>query len=183
MPLAHFVEKHLGIVPAWKTAGIPRSLMVRKYLPGEAYVVTKTKTTRVKDFGELLLLLTQDEPGLEEYVYPRLRLGDAWWIPDEITGFSQKQRHPWVVVRGYSPRLASVVACPRTTDIRCIQRGIVTPADILPGLDQDGLFLLRFRQSFVARDFCYYEYIGRLPENLIRRILDFYGTLAKGETR
>jgi mRNA-degrading endonuclease toxin of MazEF toxin-antitoxin module len=144
-------------------------------------VTTDGKVTRVKDFNQLRLLLAQDENGLHEYVYSRLRLGDVWWIPDDVSGFGEGERHPWIIVRGYSARQVSVIACPRTTSMSSTRRGIVTPAGILPALDQDGLIVLKLRRSFVAKDFLNFEYIGRLPESWMQKILDFYQAMAEGK--
>jgi mRNA-degrading endonuclease toxin of MazEF toxin-antitoxin module len=144
-------------------------------------VSTDVKIAQVKDLRQLRLLLAQDENGLKKYVYPRLRLGDVWWIPDDVSGFGDGQRHPWVIVRGYSPRRANILACPRTTTIRSPQRGIVTPAGILPDLDQDGFILLMLRRSFVAKGFRRFDYIGRLPEGWLQKIRSFYEALVKSK--
>jgi len=144
-------------------------------------VTTDGKTAQVKDLSQLRQLLARDENGLQEYVYPKLRLGDVWWIPDDVSGFGEGQRHPWVVVRSYSTRRASIIACPRTTTASNPQRGIVTPAGILPSLDQDGLIVLKLRRSFVARDFRSFEYVGRLPQSWRQKIVDFYRSLTEGK--
>jgi len=141
-------------------------------------VTPSVKIDRIKELSQLRLLLTQEETGLKEYVYPKLGIGDVWWIPDQFTGFGEKQRHPWVIVRGYSERRANVVACPRTTGIGNSRHGIVTPAGVLPELDQVGLILLKHRRSFVAKEFRGFGYVGRLPEKWAQRIIDFYGSLA-----
>ena len=144
-------------------------------------MTTNVKITRVKDLSQLRLLLAQDENGLKEYVYLRLRLGDVWWIPDNVSGFGTKQRHPWLIVRGYSAGRTSIIACPRTTSISDPERGIITPAGILPGLNQDGLVVLKLRRSFIVKDFFNFEYIGRLPKSWIQKILDFYQAMAEGK--
>jgi hypothetical protein len=146
-------------------------------------VTTDCKIERVKDLRQLRLLFTQDEDGLKEYVYPQLRVGDVWWIPDSMSDFGESQRHPWVIVRGYSLGRANVMACPRTTKIAGTRRGLVTPPGILPGLDQRGLILLRFRRSFVAKHFRDFEYIGQLPNTWIQKIRAFYKASATGRTK
>jgi hypothetical protein len=145
-------------------------------------VTTDFKIERVKDLKQLRLLLAQDEDGLQEYVYSRLRIGDVWWISDHISGFGERQRHPWIIVRGYSAGRASIVACPRTTKTASSRRGVVTPSGILPDFDQEGLILLMMRRSFVARDFRDFDYVGRLSDRWIRKIQDFYKALAEGRT-
>ena len=143
-------------------------------------MATSVKIDRVKKLGQLRRLLTQDESGLKKYVYPKLAVGDVWWIPDQFSGFGGKQRHPWVIVRGYSEQRANVIACPRTTGIGNSRRGIVTPAGVLPELDHIGLILLKHRHPFVAKDFRSFRYVGRLPENWVQKILDFY-KLSRGK--
>ena len=145
-------------------------------------MTTDFKIERVKDLRQLRLLLAQDEDGLHEYVYRRLIIGDVWWIPDDVGGFGQGERHPWVIVRGYSSGRANVVACPRTTKPTSPQRGVMTPSGILPDLDQKGFILLVFRRSFVAGDFRHFDYIGRLSNHWIQKIQDFYKAQAKGKT-
>jgi hypothetical protein len=143
-------------------------------------VTTDSKIEQVNDLRQLRLLLTQDENGLKEYIYPWLRVGDMWWIPDSISGFGKDQRHPWVIVRGYSVGRASVIACPRTTKMTGSPRGLVMRSGILPALDQDGLILLKFRRAFAARDFRGFEYLGRLPDRWIEKIRAFYKASVTG---
>ena len=84
---------------------------------------------RVKDLSKLRILLTQEETGREEYLYSQLEMGDVWWIPDSITGFSiERVRHPWVIVNGYSSHMASVIATPRTSSYRPknVKRGLLS---------------------------------------------------------
>jgi mRNA-degrading endonuclease toxin of MazEF toxin-antitoxin module len=141
---------------------------------------------RVRDLSELRRLLTQDESGCEVYLYSQLAFGDVWWIPDALTGLSiNKMRHPWVIVKGYTSRVASVIVCPRTTTLKSndIKRGILTPANILPGLDKEGLFLLNHRRTFSTTIFRDLEYIGKLPESTCDKIRDFIKVLAEGRIR
>ena len=140
-----------------------------------------SKITSVNDLSRLRLLLTQDEEGLAEFVFPNLQIGDVWWIPDSVSGFGDKEQHPWVVVRRYQPGRANVMACPRTTDTRNSTRGIVTPAGVLPDLDQEGLIVLAHRRAFAAVDFASYQYSGRLPTIYIQRILSFYRSKGKAD--
>ena len=129
------------------------------------------KIERVTSLGELLRLVAQDEEGLKEYVYSNLTIGDTWWIPDAVTGLS-KQRHPWIIVRGYVPGQAGVIACLRTTTFAQSnqKRGIVVPAGVLPELDKDGLLILEFARTFDAVAFRDFQYIGRLPSEWIEKV-------------
>ena len=116
------------------------------------------------------MLLAQDEDGLKEYVYDKLKTGDAWWIPDALSQFGTRDRHPWIVITDYSPKRPPVLACPRTSQVENRTRGILMPANILPGLEREGIILLSFRRSFAAHRFRDFEYIGGLPDVWIQRI-------------
>lgn len=129
--------------------------------------------TRISTLSDLRLLLSQEEEGLQNFVYSRLRIGDVWWIPDEFTGFGDKERHPWVVVKGYFPSRASVILSPRTTTRLKPKDGIITPAEVIPGLSQKGLFVLRHRRTINAKEFRGFDYIGRLPTEWISKIQEY----------
>ena len=135
----------------------------------------------VRTLRDLRLLVTQTEEGLEEHVFSKLRIGDVWWIPDTVTGFADKQRHPWAIVRGYSARYPTVIASPRTT-IRG-SRGIMTPGGMLAGLDRPGIIVVGLRRTFRAKAFCGYEYAGRLPQEYIDEIEDYFLAFAKGKAK
>ena len=140
----------------------------------------------IKGFGQLRSLLSQAENGREEYLYPQLSIGDVWWIPDSITGFSDiRSRHPWVIVNGYEPHKMNLVACPRTSSYQWKdkKRGILTSANILPGLEKEGLFVLRHRRTFPLAQFQDFEYIGKLPVPMLKKIQDFYVELANGKIK
>jgi len=145
-----------------------------KHAQREQGMFVDDKPTLIKTLNQLRILLTQDENGYAEYVFSRLRFGDVWWIPDSISGFGGKERHPWLIVQGYSPKRATVIACPRTTRLKNRHNGVILPAGILPELDKEGLFLLRHRRAFIPDHFRDFVYIGQLPENWIRKTLDFY---------
>ena len=122
------------------------------------------KIDRIRDLSELRRPLTQSEEGQAKYLHSRMRLGDLWWIPDAVTGFS-KDRHPWVVVRPYTPHIASVSVCPRTSSIKASPgQGIQTPANILDGLDRSGDIMLLLRRTLPAMSFRDYDYMGWLPD-------------------
>lgn len=138
---------------------------------------------KINDLQKLRFLVTQDENGLEEFLYPKLRIGDTWWIPDEISGFGTKERHPWVIVKPYSITATSVIACPRTSTDSNVRKlgGIQTPAYILPSLDKSGFLILMHRRAFPVSNFREFVYIGQLSEEWLRRIQKFYHSLTKGK--
>jgi hypothetical protein len=146
---------------------------------GEWHVADDEKTESVVELKRLLFLLTQDDEGFRAHIVPRLCLGDMWWIPDEITGFGGGQRHPWVIVKGFSSHRPNIVVCPRTTRLRGDQRGIITPAGILPDLAIEGRLVLSYRQGFAARGFREFEYIGRLSAEWVKKIEDFNRELTR----
>lgn len=172
----------LSVPHGWKKPEIPRSNILRQSRRARN-VTSDVKIKRVRELSKLRLLLAQDEDGLETYVYPKLQLGDVWWIPDDISGFSDRERHPWVIVRSYSPNQSHVVACPRTTQTTSPQHGLATPAGVLPGLDKRGFLLLKFRRPFIAKGFREYRYIGKLPHHWIEEIRTFYRGQAQDKAR
>lgn len=127
---------------------------------------------KINDLKQLLLLVTQDEEGRREHLYSKLNVGDMWWIPDAFTRFGQGERHPWVVVVAYNPNHPPVVACPRTTKQGRRSDELYTPANILPGLEKDGVILLGHRRQYAAEKFREFEYIGRLSDEWVRKIRD-----------
>jgi hypothetical protein len=148
--------------------------------------VSKEPSNQVQSLSALRTLVSQSETGREVYLYPHLEVGDMWWIPDEITGFStSREKHPWVIVNGYSPYTLSIVACPRTSSFRPKDSigGIVTPQNLLPGLDKKGLLLLSHRRIFTANEFTEFDYIGRLPEQWITQMHDFYKSVVGGSIK
>ena len=108
-----------------------------------------TPIKKVKDFKQLLLLVTQEEEGLEKFIYSRLRVGDVWWIPDEISRFGTgtREKHPWVVVAPYREDRPPVMACPRTTSQRNRKDELYSPANLLPELDKEGFIFRTFAQG------------------------------------
>jgi mRNA-degrading endonuclease toxin of MazEF toxin-antitoxin module len=168
-------------VRSWKNLPIP-CFMIMGIRWKRQPVSIDEELASIRTFQHLRLLLSQDDDGLARYVYPCLTLGDIWWIPDEVTGFADKQRHPWVVLQGFSNRRTTIVACPRTTSTKNHRDGILMPAGLVPGLDRPGLIMLRHRRSFTARMFREFEYVGRLPDDFIKRIREYQSTVAKGKT-
>lgn len=128
---------------------------------------------QIKNLKNLRKLLTEDKDGLEQFVYSNLCLGDVWWIPDTVTKFGNRDHHPWIVVGPYSPKRPNVFAAPRTTK-NLKKKGVITPAGMPPGLNEEGIVLLNLKRPFLAKDFRDFDYIGRLPEDIIKEILIFY---------
>jgi len=131
---------------------------------------------RIKNIKQLRKLLSDDEDGLEKFVYPNLRLGDVWWIPDSVTKFGAGSSHPWVIVGPYSPNRPNVFAAPRTTRNINNKRGIITPAGTPPTLNKVGVVVLDLRRPFLAKDFRDFDYVGRLPEDIIKQIVKYYSS-------
>jgi hypothetical protein len=129
-----------------------------------------------KSFQELRRLLSETEEGLEEHVSSKLSQGDVWSVPDDVTGFGDKDKHPWVVIKGHRAGRNYVVVSPRTTTFEKSddgKRGIITPAGVIADLDKEGLILLKHRTKLTVEEFRDFLYLGRLPEKWIRAIQAF----------
>lgn len=136
-----------------------------------------SKTNTAKSFRDLRRLLTETEEGMENHVYSKLARGDVWSIPDQVTGFGEKDKHPWVVVRNYKRGSSFVEISPRTTKFKRGddgKQGIITPAGIIPELNKEGLILLKHRVKLTVEEFRDYVYLGRLPDQWIQRLQDFH---------
>lgn len=135
----------------------------------------KTKTTSqtpLKSFADLQQQFEAAPDYLERHVYPDLRFGAFYWIPDEDSCFGDREKHPWVIVAPLWPGRLSVQACPRTSS-RSQARGgneLAMPAGVLEELDRDGLLILDRRQPFLATRFKSYQLIGHLSEAWQRRL-------------
>lgn len=126
----------------------------------------------LKSFADLTRLFEAAPDYLERHVYPELRFGAFYWIPDEDSCFGYREKHPWVIVAPLQPGRLSVQACPRTSSRSYAHGGneLVMPAGILEELDRDGLLVLDRRQPFLAIRFKSYRLIGHLPEAWQRRL-------------
>jgi hypothetical protein len=139
-------------------------------------VKSQSKQTAAKSFQELRRLLSETEEGFEENVSSRLNQGDIWSVPDDATGFGEKDKHPWVVIRKFRKGYSYVEVSPRTTKFERAdngKRGIITPAGVIAELDKEGLILLKHRIKLTIEEFRDYLYLGRLPEKWIREIQNF----------
>ena len=122
----------------------------------------------------------------DETVRRGLEFGDVWWIPDDFTNVGFREGHPWIVVVPYEQGRAAVWACLRTTkDVHSYgSGGVVTPANVLEGLNEEGCILLFRRQQFSPADFASFRHIGRLPEEWcarLRRAIDALGESTAGQ--
>jgi hypothetical protein len=135
---------------------------------------------KINDLKLLRNLLTQDEEGLQEYLYDKLRVGNMWWIPDDISKFGQGDTHPWIVVVDYKPNHPPILACPRTTKIGKRSDEFLTPAHVLPDLEKEGAILLTFRRSFATEKFREFDYIGRLPDDWLVKFQQAFRTRSRG---
>ena len=138
---------------------------------------------RFSSFADLARHLDETDDGLERIIYPSLRFGAAFWIPDAETGFGSETAHPWVIIGAYQPGRPTVVACPRTSS-RPHERGLaglVIPAGVIAGLDKEGCVLLDLATPFMAYRFREYDYVGTLDEKWCARLRAAIHRLNKSE--
>ena len=119
-----------------------------------------------KNFGDLKEFLRDSGEDLELLVYPTLKFGAVYWIPNIDSGISEEGAHPWVIISDYQPGTPVVTACLRTSSSlhQKIKKGLYHPAGILDGLDRDGIILTSVRRPFNVKKFRDYRYEGQLPE-------------------
>jgi hypothetical protein len=101
-----------------------------------------------------------------------LEFGDVWWIPDEFTTIGIREGHPWVVVVPYRAGRPLVEACLRTTSgVHGYGiAGLVTPAGVIAGLNEEGCIVFSRRQKFFPRDFADFHHVGKLPDDWCQRL-------------
>ncbi len=122
-----------------------------------------------KSFEEFQRSLEETGDDLALYVYPALKFGAFYHIPDSDSGFGEggeHGKHPWVAITSYEPPRPMILACPRTSS-RSLAQGVgelSMPGGILEELERDGVVILKIQQPFPAKNFRYYSYIGLLPE-------------------
>jgi hypothetical protein len=126
----------------------------------------------VKSFADLQRQLEAEPDYLERFVSRDLQFGVFYWIPDNDSCFGDVDNHPWVIVVPYQRGRATVAASPRTSSRTVPRDGseFALPADVVDGLDRDGVIVLNRRQPFPAASFGHYRYIGRLPEPWQQRL-------------
>lgn len=108
----------------------------------------------------------------DDIILRGLEFGNVWWIPDEFTNVGFREGHPWVVVVPYRTGRPFVEACLRTTkDVHTYgTAGLVTPAAVVAGLNEEGCILIFKRQKFSPQDFADFRHIGRLPDDWCERL-------------
>lgn len=125
-----------------------------------------------KSFDELKKFLQESGTDLELLVYPKLKFGAVFWIPDEDSGIGGKGAHPWVIVSDYRSGNPVVTGCLRTTsDLRHNKKkGLYQPANVLSGLDKEGIILTGIRRPFEVQGFRDYRYEGQLPQEWLDQL-------------
>jgi hypothetical protein len=134
-------------------------------LGGEQEKPPSKRADRVfKSFAQMARETRATGDHLHLWVYPALKFGSVFWIPDETTGFGRDGEHPWVIVDPYRPGRPTVFACPRTSQVdRNVANGLFTPAGVIDEWDRDGVILLSMRRSLLAKDFAFYRQARDLP--------------------
>jgi hypothetical protein len=136
-------------------------------LEGSSFV--RRSGRQFKSFTELQRSLEKTGEDLARFVFPSLKFGAFYHIPDLDSGFGEGDEHgshPWMVITPYEPQRPMIMACPRTSS-RSKARGageILLPGGILNGLERDGVVILKIQRPFPAKNFRDYDYIGLLPE-------------------
>ena len=129
----------------------------------------KRSNPKFKSFTELQRSLEKTGEDLALLVYPSLKFGAFYHIPDADSGFGgngDHDKHPWVVITPYDPKRPMITACPRTSSKSQANRAgeLFMPGGILQELGRDGVVILKMQRAFPAKNFRYYDYIGLLPE-------------------
>ncbi len=129
----------------------------------------KRSNRQFKSFTELQRSLEKTGEDLALLVYPSLKFGAFYHIPDADSGFGgngDHDKHPWVVITPYDPQRPMITACPRTSSKSQAGRigELFIPGGILEELERDGVVILKIQRSFPAKNFRFYDYIGLLPE-------------------
>lgn len=122
-----------------------------------------------KSFTELQRSLEKTGEDLALLVYPSLKFGAFYHIPDTNSGFGRygdHDKHPWVVITPYDPQRPMITACPRSSRNSQADRAgeLFIPGGILEELGRDGVVILKVQRPFPAKNFRCYDYIGLLPE-------------------
>jgi mRNA-degrading endonuclease toxin of MazEF toxin-antitoxin module len=137
---------------------------------------------RFKSFADLSRELRETGEDLERLVYPNLEFGAFFRIPNDETGFGDDRRgwHPWVIIVPYAKGRATVTLCPRTSSgqSKSGRRELVTPADVVPGLDRSGRILLHLRRPLPISNFRNYDKIGRLSDEWCEQLRQALAAIA-----
>jgi len=119
-------------------------------------------------------------PSDREAAYELKLLANTWWIEGNKTNFpSEKPFRPWVCLDNRhvdKPRRYNMA--PRTSDCKRLWPcSIFTPAGVIPGLNNEGLILLYYRESFDEDIFGKpAEHLGDWPEEIKEEIKQKFST-------
>jgi len=134
-----------------------------------------TKST--KGFDDLKKFLQESGKDLELFVYPKLKFGAVFWIPDKDSGIGGSGAHPWVIISDCRPGSQVTTACLRTSSN--LQKneisGLRQPAGILAGLDREGVIVTGWRRPFTVSKFRDYRYEGQLPQEWVDKLKKHIG--------
>lgn len=130
-----------------------------------------------KSFDDLKKFLQESGRDLELLVYPKLKFGVVFWIPDADSNIGGERAHPWVIISDYRPGNPVITACLRTTSNlkQKIKTGLKQPAGILTGLDREGVILTGMRIPFTVSKFRDYRYEGQLPQEWVDQLKKHIG--------
>ncbi len=129
-------------------------------------------TESIKSFSELKEFLKVNDKDLELYIYPNLKLGAVFWIPNKESGIDGDGEHPWIIISNYEPGIQVITACLRTTTNmqKNEKRGLKQPAGVLAGLNREGVIVTGMRRSFQISKFRDYRYEGQLPQEWVDKL-------------
>jgi hypothetical protein len=118
---------------------------------------------------QLNLLFSQELFGETER---RLVFGSVFLIPNDISRIPSRKRrkgrtrdHPFVVIKYFRETNNIVLCALRTTDLS--RKGLITPENVLPGLDKPGVIVLDEQFKIDAQKFVEFNCLGILPEMYI----------------
>ncbi len=148
----------------------------------------KGSKRQFKSFTELQRSLEKSGDDLALLVYPSLKVGAFYYIPDIESGFGRygnHDKHPWVVITPYDPQRPMITVCPRTSSKNQANGAgeLFMPGGILGELERDGVVILKIQRPFPAKNFRYYDYIGLLPEAWQDKLKDALQRLEEKITR
>ena len=139
---------------------------------GKALMEIAPMDRSFKSFDDLKEFLQKSGREVELLVYPAIRFGAVFWIPDEDSGLGGEGAHPWIIISDYQPGVPVVTACLRTSSNlqQNIKKGLYQPAGVLAGLDREGVILTGVRRPFEVYKFRDYRYGGQLPQEWLDKL-------------
>lgn len=129
-------------------------------------------TESIKSFSALKKFLKENDNYDELYVYPNLKFGAVFWIPDEDSGIGGEGEHPWIIVSDYRTGDVVITACIRTSSniTDNLKHGLYQPAGVLNGLNREGVIRTVVRWPFEVQKFRDYKYQGQLPQEWVDKL-------------